>query len=172
MKERIKIIKADITSLKVGAIVNAANQSLLGGGGVDGSIHRAAGPELLEECLTLGGCPTGQAKLTRGYLLPANWIIHTVGPIWSGGGVDEEGLLTKCYINSLKIAAEHRFVSLAFPAISTGIYKFPPDTAASIAVKSVCNLIEEYVYPKEVVFCCFSDDAVSHHTKALEEHLS
>ena len=169
MEEQIKIVKADITSLNVEAIVNAANQSLLGGGGVDGSIHRAAGPELLEECRTLGGCPTGHAKLTRGYQLPADWIIHTVGPIWNGGEFAEGELLANCYENSLKLAEERKFVSIAFPAISTGIYGFPADTAAIIALKTVYSFLEKYEDPKEVIFCCFSDDAVIHHNNALRK---
>ena len=169
MEEQIKIVKADITSLNVEAIVNAAIQSLLGGGGVDGSIHRAAGPELLEECRSLGGCPTGQAKLTPGYQLPANWIIHTVGPIWNGGNSQEEELLTSCYENSLKLAEECKIVSIAFPAISTGIYRYPADEAAVIALKSVYSFLKSKEYPKEVIFCCFSDDAVTHYNDALRK---
>ena len=169
MEEQIKIVKADITKLRTDAIVNAANRTLLGGGGVDGSIHRAAGPELLKECLTMGGCPTGHAKLTRGYQLPADWIIHTVGPIWNGGESGEEELLANCYENSLKLAEERKFISIAFPAISTGIYGFPADSAAIIALKTVYSFLEKYEDPKEVIFCCFSDDAVTHHNNALRK---
>ena len=154
MEEQIKIVKADITKLRTNAIVNAANRTLSGGGGVDGSIHRAAGPELLKECRTLGGCSTGHAKLTRGYQLPADWIIHTVGPIWNGGEFAEEELLTNCYENSLKLAEERKFVSIAFPAISTGIYRFPADKAAIIALKTVYSFIKKNEYPKEFKLKC------------------
>src|SRR5271157_5546037 len=139
---RIEVIEADITTLDVDAIVNAANNTLLGGGGVDGAIHRAAGPGLLEECRKLGGCPTGEAKITRGYRLPARHVIHTVGPVWHGGGRGEDDLLASCYRNSLKLVTGHGLKSVAFPAISCGIYAFPIDRAAAIAVREIRSFLE------------------------------
>src|SRR5581483_9488569 len=133
MNDRMKVVQADITTLAVDAIVNAANSSLLGGGGVDGAIHDAAGPELLQECRTIGGCSTGEARITRGYRLPARYVIHAVGPVWRGGNGGEDDLLASCYRNALRLAAERELRSIAFPAISTGIYRFPPDRAARIA---------------------------------------
>jgi O-acetyl-ADP-ribose deacetylase (regulator of RNase III) len=161
------IIVADITTLALDAIVNAANTSLLGGGGVDGAIHRAAGPDLLRECRTLGGCPTGSAKITRGYRLPARHVIHAVGPVWRGGGSNEDALLASCYSTSLNIAAEHQLASIAFPAISTGIYAFPPDRAARIAVQTVASELKNPV--TRVVLCCFSEPSAQCHRDAAQE---
>ena len=157
MNPQLQAIQADITTLDVDAIVNAANSSLLGGGGVDGSIHRAAGPELVAECRMLHGCETGGAKITKGYRLKARHVIHTVGPVWNGGGHRESELLGSCYANSLKLAAEHDLKSVAFPCISTGIYRFPPDQAAQIAVTSVREFLNEPSSVQAVIFCCFAE---------------
>jgi len=153
--ESIVVVQGDITQQAVDAIVNAANTSLLGGGGVDGAIHRAAGPELLAECRTLHGCPTGEAKITRGYRLPARWVIHTVGPVWHGGRDFEDELLANCYRRSLAVAAENRVRSIAFPAISTGVYGFPLERATRIAVREVRAFLEENSAFAKVVFVCF-----------------
>ncbi|HEX5210763.1 MAG TPA: O-acetyl-ADP-ribose deacetylase [Pseudolabrys sp.] len=167
---RLDVVVADITTLDVGAIVNAANRSLLGGGGVDGAIHRAAGPELLKECETLGGCDTGSAKITRGYRLKAKHVIHAVGPVWHGGGSNEEALLAGCYRTALDLTAAHRLSSLAFPAISTGVYRFPADLAACIAVGTVASEIA--AQPRgidRVMFCCFSPESAERHQTAFAE---
>ena len=165
---RFDICVADITTLDVDAIVNAANRTLLGGGGVDGAIHRAAGPDLKRECERLGGCETGASKITRGYRLKAKHVIHAVGPVWSGGQKGEDALLASCYSTALALAAGHRLRSIAFPAISTGIYRFPPDRAARIAVGTVADAIASKLAVLErVVFCCFSPDSAEHHINAL-----
>src|ERR1700682_4074911 len=165
---RLEICIADITTLAVDAIVNAANASLLGGGGVDGAIHRAAGAGLLAECRSLNGCPTGSAKITGGYTLPAKHVIHAVGPVWGGGSNNEDAPLASCYRASLALAAEHGLRSIAFPAISTGIYGFPPDRAARIAVATVKSEINAAPHELElVVFCCFSQAAAGHHRDAF-----
>jgi O-acetyl-ADP-ribose deacetylase (regulator of RNase III) len=167
---QLDILVADITTLEVGAIVNAANRSLLGGGGVDGAIHRAAGPELLVECRTLGGCATSSAKITRGYRLKAQHVIHAVGPVWQGGGSDEEALLAGCYKRALDLAAAHALTSIAYPAISTGVYRFPADLAARIAVGTVASEIAACPRGiKRVVFCCFSPESAEHHSNAFAE---
>jgi O-acetyl-ADP-ribose deacetylase (regulator of RNase III) len=166
----LDIVTADITTLDVDAIVNAANTSLLGGGGVNGAIHRAAGRQLLDECRSLGGCETGSAKITRGYKLKARHVIHAVGPVWAGGGSDEDGLLAGCYRTVLDLAAASRLTSLAYPAISTGIYRFPPDRAARIAVGTVAS--ELAANPRGIVrvtFCCFAPESAEHHKNAFAE---
>ena len=155
MSDRISVVQDDITLQRVDAIVNAANSSLLGGGGVDGAIHRAAGPELLAECRTLGGCPTGQAKITAGYRLPAKWVIHTVGPVWQGGDHDEDTLLASCYRYSLALAVEHDIHTIAFPAIGTGVYRFPLERATEIAVAEAARFLAGDAVIERVIFVCF-----------------
>jgi O-acetyl-ADP-ribose deacetylase len=166
---RLQVIVADITTLDVDAIVNAANPTLLGGGGVDGAIHRAAGRELRDECSTLGGCRTGEAKITRGYKLKARHVIHTVGPVWQGGAADEDSLLSACYANALALARRHGLRSLAFPAISTGVYGFPPERAAAIAVKTVADALAGDSHFAKVLLCCFAPASAALHEEAMKQ---
>jgi O-acetyl-ADP-ribose deacetylase (regulator of RNase III) len=163
----MEVVEGDITTLRVDAIVNAANSTLLGGGGVDGAIHRAAGPGLLEECRTLGGCPAGEARITAGHNLPAKHVIHTVGPVWAGGARGEDGLLAACYRNSLALAAENGVKTIAFPAISTGVYRFPPDRAAAIAVREARAFLGTHPSIAKVTFVCFGPAAVAAYERAL-----
>jgi len=169
MKNKIEIQKGDITKLKVDAIVNAANTSLLGGGGVDGAIHRGAGPELLAFNRKLGGCATGEAKISPGFKLPAKFIIHTVGPVWNGGKSNEDKLLASCYKNSLKLAVENKVKTIAFPAISTGVYRFPLDRAVKIAVKEVKKFLEKNVSIEKVIFVCFDEETYKIYHKILKD---
>lgn len=168
MPQRLEALKADITTLNVDAIVNAANETLLGGGGVDGAIHRAAGPALLKECRTLGGCETGAAKITKGYDLPARFVIHTVGPVWRGGDAGEDDLLASCYRASIALAARHGARSVAFPAISTGVYGFPPERAAPIAVRTTAQAVAGVDAIDRIVFCCFGSESLDLHDQALD----
>ena len=164
---QLEVVVADITTLKVDAIVNAANSSLLGGGGVDGAIHRAAGPELLAACQALGGCPTGDAKITRGFRLPARHVIHAVGPVWHGGTRGEDGALASCYRRAIELCADGRMASVAFPAISTGIYRFPADRAATIAVRTTAEALPIAPTLERIIFCCFSEASARLHEMAL-----
>lgn len=159
VSRKITVIRGDITRQRVDAIVNAANETLLGGGGVDGAIHRAAGPRLLEACRQLGRCPTGEARITQGFDLPTPWVIHTVGPIWHGGDRQEDELLAQCYRNSLALAEQHQIHTIAFPAISTGVYSFPLDRATHIAVTEVCRFLAEHPSIEQVAFVCFNEEA-------------
>ena len=167
MLERMVVAEGDITKLDVDAIVNAANTSLLGGGGVDGAIHRAAGPELLEECRGLGGCETGNAKITKGYGLQAKWVIHAVGPVWNGGSLGEDELLASCYRRAIDLALENDVRSIAYPAISTGVYRFPVDRAAGIAVGTVADALAKAPSIAQVLFACFGEESVEAHREAL-----
>ena len=165
---RLEVLKADITTLNVDAIVNAANSSLLGGGGVDGAIHRAAGPELVAECRMIGGCPTGEARITKGYRLPARYVIHAVGPVWQGGDRNEDELLASCYRASLDLARKHNVAAIAFPSISTGRFGFPADRAAAIAVSTAAEASR--INPtglERIIFCCFNEDAADYHRAAI-----
>lgn len=168
MDPRIEIIQGDITRQQVDAIVNAANTSLLGGGGVDGAIHRAAGPELLEETRKIGGCPTGEARVSKGYRLPAEYVIHTVGPVWAGGHKNEDNLLAGCYRNSLKAAKDLKIKSIAFPSISTGAYGFPLERATEIALKETKKFLESNKTLAKVVFVCFGEKVLNTYKKAAE----
>lgn len=173
VKERISLIKGDITTLEADAVVNAANTSLLGGGGVDGAIHRAGGKKILEECIEIrnrqGGCDTGEAVITSGGLLKAGHVIHTVGPVWSGGGHDEDRLLASCYANSLKLAEENGIRTIAFPNISTGVYGFPKDRAAEIAIKTVRNFLQENTTIEKVIFVTFGDENYNLYERLMEK---
>src|SRR6478672_1870749 len=171
MRDRIAIVEGNITALDVDAIVNAANKTLLGGGGVDGAIHCAAGPELRAACARLGGCETGEAKITPGFRLRARYVIHTVGPVWGGGARDEDRLLALCYANSLGLALDHGLTSIAFPAISTGAYGFPAPRAAGIAVATVLDHLHMAPSLERVVFCCFGAESHAHHESAFASAL-
>jgi O-acetyl-ADP-ribose deacetylase (regulator of RNase III) len=166
--DRIEVLETDITKLAVDAIVNAANESLLGGGGVDGAIHRGAGPKLLEECRTLGGCPTGEAKITKGYNLPAKFVIHAVGPVWYGGSRNEPELLANCYRNSLALATKRLIKTIAFPAISCGIYGYPIDRAVEIAIRETAAYLEGNSFPEKVIFACFGREIYDAYVQELK----
>jgi O-acetyl-ADP-ribose deacetylase len=168
-RHRIELVEDDITRQRVDAIVNAANSTLLGGGGVDGAIHRAAGPKLLEECRRIGGCPTGEARITAGYNLPARHVIHTVGPVWHGGNRGEDELLANCYRNSLTLAEQHGVRTIAFPAISTGVYGYPLDRATRIAVREVEQFLKNHPSVEKVIFVCFGTEAYDTYRQVLDE---
>lgn len=168
--KEIQVVLGDITRLKVDAIVNAANNSLLGGGGVDGAIHRAAGRELLDECRTLGGCPTGESKMTDAYKLPCKKVIHTVGPVWRGGSKSEAQLLASCYDSALKLAEENQLASIAFPCISTGVYGYPKQEAAEIALSTIFKHIHNGVYQGDIILCCFQEEDAKIYEQLLKEH--
>ncbi|MBM4168662.1 MAG: O-acetyl-ADP-ribose deacetylase [Ignavibacteria bacterium] len=169
---RIQLVKGDITQQRVDAIVNAANTSLRGGGGVDGAIHRAAGPGLLEECRTLGGCPTGDARITKGYDLPARYVIHTPGPVWQGGGVNEDALLASCYQSTFALLHDHNLKTVAFPSIGTGIYRFPIDRASRIALREIRRALNENPSIERVVIVAFDERTFDAYTRALMEESS
>ena len=169
LKDRIEIFEGDITKIEVDAVVNAANTSLLGGGGVDGAIHRAAGPELLAETRKIGGCPTGEARVTKGYRLPAKWVIHTVGPIWSGGNRNEDEFLASCYKNSLKAATQIGAVTVAFPSISTGAYRFPLERAVDIALRETKSFLQTNQSIEKVIFVCFGSEGYKKYEEVLKE---
>lgn len=171
MNKRIELMQGDITTMHVDAIVNAANNSLLGGGGVDGAIHRAAGPGLLEACILLGGCPTGESKITKGFKLQAGYVIHTVGPVWTGGDKDEEKLLASCYRQSLHLANKHNCKTVAFPCISTGVYHFPKQLAAEIAIREVTSFLEKHPVPEKIIFVCFDKENLDIYKDALKQAL-
>lgn len=171
MENRIEIVKGDITKEEVDAIVNAANRSLLGGGGVDGAIHRAAGPELLEECKKMNGCETGEAKITKGYRLPAKYVIHTVGPVWNGGNHKEKELLANCYRNSLKLAKQYSIKTIAFPSISTGAYRFPVELASKIALNEIYQFLKNDLSIEKVKIVCFDDQTYETYQHTLKELL-
>lgn len=171
MKTFVEVVKGDITKMEVDAIVNAANCSLLGGGGVDGAIHSVAGPKLLEECRKIGGCPIGEAKITKGYQLPAKYVIHTVGPRWFGGLNSERELLAKAYENSLKLAVEKKINSIAFPAISCGVYRFPIDIAAGIAAEVLGKFIQDNYTIRKIYYVCFSNEVFDEFHKAMKDYL-
>ena len=167
MNTLVSVYTGDITTIQVDAVVNAANNSLLGGGGVDGAIHRAAGPELLAECRTLGGCPTGEARTTKGYKLPAKWVIHTVGPVWHGGNGNEAALLSSAYTNSLREACRVSAATVAFPAISTGVFGYPREAAAHTAIHAIRNFLKTEAPIAEIILVCFSEESAEAHRKAL-----